>query len=106
MAQIRYFKATNGRFTVFRASPTRVYLSAWIQSDAKRVTDFGFSMLSAKGRVPAEEMTKDEYEALVKRKTARIEARKAEIVASGGQISRSFGSSPSDSWVANLPASR
>jgi hypothetical protein len=93
MAQIRYFKATNGRFTVFRASTTRVYLSAWIQSNAQRVTDYGFSLLSAKGRVPAEEMTKAEYDALNARKVERI-------VAAGGDPKHA---APADSWVANLP---
>jgi hypothetical protein len=92
MAQIRYFRATNGRFTVFRAS-TRVYLSAWIQSNAERVTNYGFSMLSAKGRVPAEEMTKAEYDALNARKIERI-------IAAGRQPKNA---APRDSWVANLP---
>lgn len=88
----RYFKATNGRFTVFRMSPTRVYLSAWIQSGATHITNYGFSMKRpAAGSVPAVEITRAEYDALNKRKIERIVAR-------GGNPKYA---APADSWVAN-----
>ena len=91
---IRYFKATNGRFTIFRASASRVYGSAWIQCDANRVTVAGFSMKAASASVypiPAIEIDRAEYD--------RLNARKAErIVLQGGNPKWA---APSDSWVRN-----
>jgi hypothetical protein len=97
----RYFKATDGQFTVFRMSPTRVYAAAWLQI-VKGCPIFGFSAkLSPKAPLPVEEIVKSEYEALVARKIRRVEARKSELIASGAKVWGDYGSSPSDSWVVN-----
>jgi hypothetical protein len=91
---LRYFKATNGRFTVFRGSESRVYLSAWIQCDAHRVTSYGFSMKPASPSVypnPAVEIAKTEYEELNQRKIERIVE----------QHGNPKWAAPRDSWVSN-----
>jgi hypothetical protein len=93
---IRYFKATNGRFTIFRATASRVYGSAWIQCDAHCVTLSGFSMKPASASVypiPAIEIDRAEYERLNERKAARL------ILAGGNPK----WAAPSDSWVRNEP---
>jgi hypothetical protein len=91
---LRYFKATNGRFTIFRASASRVYGSAWIQCSADRVTVSGFSMKPASASVyplPAIEIDRMEYHRLTALKMARI-------VTQGGNPKWAV---PSDSWVKN-----
>jgi hypothetical protein len=87
---LRYFKATNGRFTIFRASASRVYGSAWIQCSADRVTVSGFSMKPAGVYpLPAIEIDRPEYERLNSLKASRI-------VLQGGNPKWA---APSDSWV-------
>ena len=90
MSTLRYFKATNGRFTVFRASPTRAYTMATIRSNAEQVIDFSLSY-SGVGDCPAVEITKAEYDALNAAKAARFErlGLPLKYVA------------PRDSWVSN-----
>jgi hypothetical protein len=85
----RYFKATDGDITVFRASDTKVYQSA-------SKTNWGISFSgkpAGLGAMPAVEITKVEYTALVALKQARIKA------SNGGR--HDDGGSPSDSWVSN-----
>lgn len=93
---LRYFKATNGRFTVFRSSPTRAYVSATIHCNADRVTDFSLSYTAGRGALPAEEITRAEYNALNAAKQRRIEAR-------GGMVKYA---APRDSWVSNAELAR
>jgi hypothetical protein len=84
----RFFKATDGDVTVFRASDTKVY-----QSATKDRWTISFSSKPAGlGAMPAVEITKAEYTALVALKQARVQA-------SGGR--HSDGGAPGDSWVAN-----
>lgn len=90
MSTLRYFKATNGRFTVFRSSPTRAYTAATIYCNADRVTDFVLSY-TGRGNLPAVEITREEYNALNDAKQRRIEA-------AGGRVSYA---APRDSWVRN-----
>ena len=117
----RYFKATNGTFTIFRASESKTYRFAWMKlGQVSRRTasgdwerygemiplDMGFTNPAnprrphdAIGPFPAIEIGKGEYAALVVIKTKRIEAWRAELRAKGQTM---FGSvSPSDSWVHN-----
>lgn len=85
----RYFKATDGKITVFRASEERVYLSATTvgRHGGHRIS---YSAAPAKhGSYPTVEITKAEYDALVGLKKARVEG------------SRSSGTSPQESWVSN-----
>jgi hypothetical protein len=85
----RYFKATDGKTTFFRASDTRVYASA-----QKTTGSVSFSAgPPGFGWVPAVEITKAEYEALVALKNARLEA----VYGEGG----SRYSPPYFSWVCN-----
>jgi hypothetical protein len=87
----RYFSATDGDVTVFRASATRVY-----QSALKLRHGISFSATPAHlmlGAMPAKEITKAQYTALVALKQARVRA-------SGGGRHQD-GGAPSDSWVAN-----
>jgi hypothetical protein len=91
---IRYFKATNGRFTIFRATASRVYGSAWIQCNADRVTLSGFSMKPASASVypiPAIEIDRAEFNRLNMLKMSRI-------MTAGGNPKWAV---PSDSWVKN-----
>jgi hypothetical protein len=83
----RYFKATNGEFTIFRGSASRVYRSAWIMIDRirERSEDWswvpvgepqpvnqGFSAnIGPIGALKAVEIDKAEYDALVQAKKAR-----------------------------------
>jgi hypothetical protein len=99
----RYFKATDGKVTVFRASKTRVYSSAWFDVYAAddggpRVGASGFSVKPAGwgGQFPAVEISKAEYDALVVRKVERIKA-------AGGNPSYA---APHSSWVRNETAPR
>jgi hypothetical protein len=89
---LRYFKATDGRFTIFRATASRVYGSAWIQTNGERVTLAGFSMKPAgMYPLPAIEIDRMEYHRLTALKMARI-------VTAGGNPKWA---APSDSWVRN-----
>jgi predicted SprT family Zn-dependent metalloprotease len=96
---MHYYKATDGRFTVFRGSKDRAYRSAWIQAydDAKRIKDYGFSMkLGSVGAIQAVEISKAEFQFLNRCKIDRI-------VANGGDPKYA---AAGDSWVRNvdLPA--
>ena len=113
----RYFKATDGKFTIFRASESRVYRGAWMRIDQsrRRAADgktwepfgepvpvaMGFSAypVPPHGQFPAVEIGKHEYQVLVQIKTARVEAWRAELRAKGQTMFGSIG--PSDSWVRN-----
>ena len=117
----RYFKATDGTFTVFRASSSRVYKSAWMRIDRARErnaegvwapvgephpVNLGFSarppyaaargIPGAPGAYPAEEITKAEHQALVAAKNARAVA----------DPDACEPSSPRDSWVRNEEVAR
>lgn len=91
----RYFKATDGKITVFRASKTRVYQSA---------SGFGpkesISFSGRPGPFPTTEISKAEYDALVVVKAARIASRWATKYP-GEAMPSWAGSSPQDSWVDN-----
>jgi hypothetical protein len=103
----RYFKATDGRFTVYRSSATRVYASAWFAVTDAGVRDIGFSAKPhcARGTehgAPAVEISKAEYQTLVARKAERIAAFIAARAAAGNPVYRGYdGAAPSDSWVFN-----
>lgn len=110
----RYFKATDGKFTIFRASESRAYRYGWMTIDQphrrapdgyyKRdgeaiPLDVSFTNTKRLGACPAIEIGKHEYQVLVAIKTARVEAWREERRAEGQTM---FGSiSPSDSWVRN-----
>jgi hypothetical protein len=68
---IRYFKATDGVFTVFRATRTRGFVSAEIFTKSQRVDDFIFSAASTPNSFPAVEIDKAEYDALGSLKMSR-----------------------------------
>lgn len=100
MTTIRYFKATDGDRTFFRASPTRVYLSASVFPDYR---DFVLHW-DARGPFPVTEITRQEFKALVALKAARIEREKAAYRAAHPGTPNSlssWGTAPRDSWVAN-----
>lgn len=84
----RYFKATNGTVTVFRASKTKVYTHG-AQIDLWNVA---FATAAKPGLWPAEEITKGEYDTLQARKVERVRS-------SGHPIA--WASSPYNSWVNN-----
>jgi hypothetical protein len=89
----RYFSATDGTFTVFRATATRTYAAAdWLVRDGSYPYCIGFKGRAGQGTKPAQEITKSEYEALTARKVTRIKAH--------GGDPRRF-NSPQDSWVRN-----
>lgn len=98
----RYFKGTDGIITVFRASKTKVYQSAWFSRDEGQTFprgDQGFSGATvarhpyatkygvAARTVTTTEIAKAEYDSLVKLKNTRF--------ADPTQAS------PQDSWVPN-----
>jgi hypothetical protein len=91
---LRYFKATDGQITVFRASATRAYASAWFTTEGNRpIGDIGFSGKPLPlGKYPAVEITKAEYEAL--------QAAKVERVKAAGENLK-WATSPQSSWVRN-----
>jgi hypothetical protein len=114
----RYFRATNGTYTVFRASESKTYRYAWIRLDQRSrrgeggwekygeavPLDMGFTNPTtvpkgACGPLPTTEIGKGEYMALVSLKTQRIEAWREELKAKGETMWGSV--SPSDSWVRN-----
>jgi hypothetical protein len=99
----RYFKATDGRFTVYRSSATRVYAAAWIRPGPERAQAFGFAAkLAPLSPLPAIEISKPEYQALVARKAERIAAYIAARAAAGNPVYQGYdGASPGDSWVFN-----
>lgn len=92
----RYFKATDGKITGFRASHRQYVIAnltgfvAWSSSTAMRP-----------GWVPATEIDKAEYNRLVALKAQRIAALAAARAAEGEAVSRGFGSGPQDSWIEN-----
>ena len=99
---VRYYKATDGVLTVFRAS-TRVYASAWFATETgqsglpalRRSPGIGFSTharTTRGGNYPAVEITEAEYGALVVAKVARIK--------NDGRDPKYF-TSLQDSWVHN-----
>jgi hypothetical protein len=97
---VRYFKASDGVFTVFRATASRTYTSARIATNAgspqtPRVVSIGFSSKPAVAGFdyPVLEITKAEYEALAARKTERLKA--------SGAPAR-LGGSPNQAWVRDL----
>ena len=90
----RYFKATDGIVTVFRASATRAYLFASFNAPngvmgGKWEDKPSFSAKA--GKFPAEEISKVEYDALVARKNERIGANKPKWAYS----------QPWNSWIRN-----
>jgi hypothetical protein len=99
---VRYYKATDGLLTVFRAT-TRVYASAWFTTETgqgrppflRRSPGIGFSTHAPGGRggnYPAVEITEAEYAALV---AAKIERAKNE-----GRDPKYF-ASLQENWVHN-----
>jgi hypothetical protein len=115
----RYFKATNGTYTVFRASESKTYRFGWMKLGQvmRRAADgdweyygevipldLGFTNpfttpKGVSGPFPAIEIGKGEYMALVTIKTKRIQAWRAEREAAGQTHFSS--TSPGDSWVRN-----
>jgi hypothetical protein len=86
----RYYKATDGTFTVFRSSKARVYASAWIQTarpNPTRPHAFGFRQ-TARAPYPVEEISKAEYDDLKLAQKQRL----------GGNLTYT---SPRDAWVRN-----
>lgn len=92
----RYFKATNGTVTMFRASKTRVYLSAQFRPA------ISFSGNNRTYPHPVEEINKAEYDRLVKLKNERVKAADA----SKSDKRHTYSVGPQDSWVynADIPA--
>lgn len=90
----RYFKATDGTVTIFRASDARVYESAWVQLyPTGAVHLMGFSARPARvGELVVEEIVKSDYDTLVARKNSRLKAI--------GARDDAFGE-PRNSWVNN-----
>lgn len=87
----RYFKATDGRLTVFRSSPTMVYRSATITDKAISFHTTAADAHSA--RVPALEIDGSEYRDLQARKFARQSCE--------GMRLRGLTNSPQESYVRN-----
>lgn len=98
----RYYKATDGYITVFRATEERAYKSAHFSGDQKVPGGpwVSVSAISFSAAPPAksmfshatEEITQSEYETLQARKVTRIKA--------GGADPRNH-TSPQASWVSN-----
>jgi hypothetical protein len=100
MIKLRYFSATDGVITVFRASASRVYSSAWFTTEVSQgkprpANGLGFSVSKhgnyPGGKYPAKEISKAEYDQLVAWKVNRL-------LAAGRYPG---GASPQDSWVVN-----
>lgn len=92
----RYFSATDGTFTVFRATASAAYASASWLGDRPYPYCLGFSRKPAgsgiPGRFPTTEISKAQYDALVAAKQDRQRL--------AGQDPQRY-SSPQDSWVRN-----
>ena len=99
---VRYYKATDGMLTVFRAT-TRVCASAWFTTETgqsglpflRRSPGIGFSThgpATRGGNYPTVEITEAEYAALVAAKVARVK--------NEGRDPKYF-TSLQDSWVLN-----
>jgi hypothetical protein len=105
---MRYFKATDGTFTIFRASASRVYRGAWMRVDRARkrnaegdwapvgepfpvIMGFSAKLGGPSAALPAIEITKAEHQALVAAKNARAVA----------DLDACVPDSPRDSWVRN-----
>lgn len=102
MSKTRYFKATDGKNTYFRASPTRVYQSLTVEGAGR----FDWTLhQDGRGRFPAFEITRQEYVALTALKNAGAARAKAEWQADHpGQEPRSWQfvwNAPRDSFVPN-----
>lgn len=103
MGQSRYFKATDGERTYFRASSTRVYLS--LGFDRGGSPTFSANPPSKTHPHAVVEIDKVEYNNLVKLKMERVERRNRSFVALGKVAGKDFypgGDSPSDSWIRNI----
>lgn len=95
----RYFKATNGMTTVFRATKAGLYVAARIDPM------IAFSKTMKPGYWPAVEISKTEYAALVAAKVARLandwRHRDPKNWPRHDAQPRWWGTSPQDSWVRN-----
>lgn len=91
---LRYFKGSDGKITVFRGS-TRMFRAVSTTDPAGRHS-ISFAGTLGPGRFPVEEISKAEYQKLVRAKLARVSALDV----------RGSGSSPQDSWITNEAASR
>lgn len=99
---MRYYKATDGVLTVFRATDGNGYAFAVFCTDCTGALPFpaprrgqmpiGFSNVSGADRHPAVEITASEYQAL--------QAAKVERVKNSGRDPKYY-TAPSDSWVRN-----
>lgn len=91
----QYFKATDGRITVFRASDTRSYTSAAFHTEAC-IAPHPHGMISFSGRpdgkFPTVVISKPEYDQLMELKNKRIRN-------AGGDPR--WATSPQDSWIRN-----
>jgi hypothetical protein len=87
-----FFKATDGKFTVFRGTASFGFASATIRTGENHVFYIAFSSKMIPGNFPTVEIGKQEYEALVRAKLARVRA-------AGGDTSCENG--PQCSWVRN-----
>jgi hypothetical protein len=90
---IRYFRATDGVFTVFRHSnSTKLsFRSASMRLGGDGVAEIGFR---DKGQYPAVKIDKAEYDALVHAKMIRRSRVEGRISSCDGE--------PSQSWVRNV----
>lgn len=78
---LRYFTATDGKITVFRASATMSYVSCNIAARS-------WSKSAKPGNVPAVETDRAAYQTLIARKQARTAGMR-------------YADAPTDSWVEN-----
>jgi len=99
MAATRYFKATDGKRTFFRASPTRAYQSLTVYPDWR---DWCLHR-DGRGVFPATEITRQEYNALIALKNERGLRDQAKWEESNGRSwnGGAFLTAPGDSWVYN-----
>ena len=88
----RYFKATDGAITYFRASATRVYQAAYPSQYHRQGASFSASAPDFVSAMPAVEITKAEYQTLLAAKAKRQDA---------VQMNKYWRNQPSESWVAN-----
>jgi predicted SprT family Zn-dependent metalloprotease len=92
----RYFKATDGQFTIFRSTTARTYQFADLTARDGLIVAMGFGNL--KGALKAIEIDKAEYASLVAAKNKRTKALHDKRAAAGLSNWRD---GPSDSWVFN-----
>ena len=96
---MRYFKATDGKVTVFRGSAMQVFRAANFRTEMltkgwSPIGEISFSLVRAGGNRPAVEISAAEYEALQAAKRARI-------ARDYGAADVSKSNSPQSSWVRN-----